>query len=110
MYIDEGANVNAAWTKQIAVSPNGADWETIQKEAIATVTPTFIPNIAASVANRGYGYQDMARIRIKYHNESEWFFDVQEVKNQAGWIKPGAATVRDGLNKAVEDITTWLST
>lgn len=107
MYIDNGPNVNAAWTKTIAFAPNGADWQPIPKANISSIAPVFIPNVRASVANRGYAYQDWAQVHIRFNDGTKFSFDVQDVKNQPTW-NTGAASVQDGLNKAISDITSWL--
>lgn len=109
MTIDNGANIVAGWTKFIAISSDGSDWTPIEKSSIKKISPIFIPNVRASVVNRGYKHQDSAKIHVEYKDGAVFTFDVQDVQNQASWVTPGAATVQAGLNKAISDITTWLS-
>lgn len=107
MYVDDGANVNPAWTKSIATSGNGADWETHQKIGIKKFTPTFIPNYNKSVINTNYKYVDKAEVTVEFTDDTSFSFDVQGVQNQATW-NTGAASVKDGLNQAISDLTGWL--
>jgi len=107
MFINNGATVDAAWTKFIAISTNNVDWETINKQNVKKVMRSFIPNYKSSVANRGYPFNDLAQVIIEFEDGTDIRFDIRSVQNQAGWT--GAATISIGLNVAIDDITTWLS-
>lgn len=109
MHVSLGTTVDAGWTKAIAMSPNGSEWETIKNDSITKIMRTFIPNVKDSSANNGYPYQDLAQVVIVFKDGTDVRFDVQKVSNQAGWVTPGAASVQAGLEQAVNDLTTWSS-
>lgn len=108
MQVSQGITVNAGWTKAIAMSPNGSEWETIRHTSIKKIMRTFIPNVKSSPANNGYPYQDLAQVVIEFEDGTDVRFDVQKVRNQPSW-NTGATSIKAGLEKAVSDLTIWSS-
>jgi len=113
MYVALGTTVQAGWTKAIATSPNGSEWETIKNDSIKKIMRVFIPNVKDSVANNGYPYQDQAQVIIEFQDGTDIRFDVQKVSNQTLWRTAAyggtAASAQAGLERAVNDLTTWSS-
>jgi len=113
MQVALGTTIQAGWTKAIATSPNGSEWETIKNDSITKIMRTFIPNVKDSVAQRGYPYQDLAQVVIVFKDGTDVRFDVQKVSNQTLWRTAAyggtAASVQAGLEQAVNDLTTWSS-
>jgi len=100
MHIDNGIGVDAGWTKQIAHSPDGVIWTPLNK-ANLTVKPAVTkgnPNSPLVDSNDSYV------ICITYKEETMLKFNLNEVKNQAGWTLNNA-----GILQAVDDISTWIS-
>ena len=108
MHISKGTTVDATWTKAIAMSPNGSNWETIKNDSIVKIMRTYIPGVKNSPANNGYPYLDLAQIVITLKDGTDIRFDVQKVGNQASW-NTGAASIPAGLEKAHADLQTWAS-
>jgi hypothetical protein len=104
MHIDNGVNVNAGWTKHIAVSVDGQRWEPIAKAGL-DVRPVYKnANSSSPVANKSI--QCIIKLVRGEMDNVILQFDVEKVENQAGWT--GGATVVDDCKQAVIDITTWL--
>ena len=75
---------------------------------IGKIMRVFFPNVKDSPANNGYPYQDQAQVIIEFEDGTDVRFDVQKVSNQPSW-NTGAASIKAGLEKAVDDLTTWTS-
>lgn len=107
IYVNKGTDVNGAWTEVIAISYNNLDWTLIDKGEVKRIDPTFIANVKAAQANRGYKWNDLAVIELKSGGTTVVKFDVQDVVNKAAW-NTGAANAHAGLIAAVQEIGTWL--
>ena len=114
LFVDNGANLTPALPKVIAMSPDGVNWDYVQKSQIRKITPVYIAFVQQSDANRGYPFMDWCQVHIEMTNGNSIKFDCQGVQNQNGWVTAGvrtggtAPTTEDGLKQAINDITGWL--
>ncbi len=100
MYIDNGVNINAAWTPYIAVSSDGNNWELIPKEGLKVRPRIVNANTASKVASKTHE----ARITLTGSDrELHVDFDIEDVDNQPTWN--GSSWTE--LNTAVADIGSW---
>lgn len=114
VFVDNGSNLTPAVVKAIAISPDGVNWDYIQKSQIAKVTPVFIPFVQASQANSSYPFLHWCEVHIVLTNGGEVKFDCQAVINQNSWctaaVRSGgtAPDAETGLKNAINDITGFL--
>tara|TARA_R100000808_G_C2139513_1_gene147408 strand:+ start:274 stop:633 length:360 start_codon:yes stop_codon:yes gene_type:complete len=117
MRIQNGPVVNGAWTNSIAISPNGSDWEHINKDSIAKVHKVFmLTNNESKKWNKNRDQR--AQVHIMGNDGRLIFsFDTQDIDNQLTWFPSSvvtatgtgtAANFQAGLATAVEDIMSWL--
>jgi len=105
IYISNGTTVNAGWTKHLAVSPDGVNWNAIPKEGkVVSVTRIELnPNSVNNALTKGK--DSYSEITIKDNTDMHALkFNPNDVVNQATWLgnTPAKAQI------AVDDITTWL--
>jgi hypothetical protein len=105
MYIDNGSNIDAGWTRHLAVSVDGNKWELISKEGLDVRPVHIIQNTSSALVNK----REKCIIRLVRGEMDNTIleFDVENVQNQAGWT--GGATLKDDCEQAVIDIGTWLA-
>jgi hypothetical protein len=103
IWISNGISVNAAWYGHIAVSRDGVNWETINKEGLS-VLPTFK---SQGATNPPRVMEENIRCQISlsdFSGTSKITFNTADVVNQVAWNP----TTLAGLLAAVTDITTWI--
>lgn len=103
LFIQNGSDVDAGLGNTIAVSTDdGATFDFIRPNQVQQVLHVYIeqPEI-------NYPFDRRAVVRVVLE-DGELEFDVQNVPNQPTW-NTGAATARDGLFTAVQDINTWIN-
>ncbi len=114
LFVQNGTALTPSIPKAIAISPDGVNWDYIQKSQIAKITPVYIPFVQASQANAGYPFMDWCQVHIQLTSGSSVKFDAQACINQTGWftsdIRAGgtATSHEDGLKQAINDISGWL--
>lgn len=100
IHIDNGININPAWTDHIAVSTDGTNWTPINKLGLHVQDRFTNHNNASPLVDDSVD----SFISLKTTEGYVLFFDVTKVQNQAGWL----GGTRDKLRQAVSDITGWL--
>lgn len=114
-FVVNGANLSPPLPKVIGISQDNVNWTFFQKSNIKKISPVYIPFVQASEVNRGYPWRDSCKVHIELSSSDSFFFDVQGVNNQNGWVVDSAehpngtaATPQAGLNSAVTDLNSWL--
>lgn len=105
IWIDNGTNVNPDWYGHIAVSYDGTNWTTLNKDGLS-VKPRFkrmgITN-PPGVAGKTSASQTMITLS-DFSGSTLLEFECDQVQNQATWN--GGTTAAQQV--AVDDITTWI--
>lgn len=107
VYISDGVSVNASWVNSIAISSDGTNWSTINKDTVNVVSRWVnLPN--TSGVNRIPFVNKGTHAEISLTSGSDdtpiITFDPNDVANQAAWN----GNTQAALSTAVSDITGWL--
>jgi len=107
IYIEDGINVDAAWTRMIAVSYDNVNWETINKGQLS-VHPIYRSRQAPVPAANNNGADNVSTIIVlrDTFGEDALKFECDNVVNQAAW----QGKTKAALNQAVSDLSGWIST
>jgi hypothetical protein len=100
MYIENGATVDATWTKAIAWSSDNTNWNTLNKNGLSVHHNIVNKNIASPLVKRSTSFL----ITIKKGEDELLQFDIQDVVGKGTWAATAA-----GLQVAVDDISNWIS-
>jgi len=105
VHIANGSTVNAGWTKHIAISNDGVNWNAIHKENL------LVSQRQVNTSKGRYNSTEFVKnghwiVTIKDNEENIILsFDPNtDIANQAGWTGNTAAKAQT----AVLDITVWL--
>ena len=117
MHIQNGPIINAAWTNSIAISPDGSNWEHINKDSVAKVHKVFmLTNNETKKWNKNRDQRCQVHL-IADNGQLLYMFDTQDNINHLGWFPASqvtatgtgtAASFQIGLDTAIEDIMAWL--
>ena len=117
MHIQNGPVINAAWTASIAISPDGANWEHINKDAVAKVHKVFmLTNNETKKWNKNRNQRCQIHL-LADNGQLLYMLDTQDNINQLTWFPASQVTstgtgsainFQAGLDTAIEDIMTWL--
>ncbi len=107
IYLDKGTNVNAAWTQFIAVSKDGVNWETINKNNLIPIARLINENSDPQFRHPAErkGRHIHITLRNSFSKSVVLFFDPNEVVNQATW----QGNDLTAMNNAVADLSAWIS-
>jgi len=107
VYISDGVSVNASWVNSIAISSDGSNWSTINKETINVIArwvnlPSTTGVNKIPFVNKG----THAEISLTAGSDDTPIatFDPNDVTNQVTWN----GNTQAALDTAVSDITGWL--
>ncbi len=111
LYIDNGENVDAAWTGHIVISNDGINWDSINKAGLSVGKHYISINNTAPNSHPERGERSGFVITLKGSDEKspKISFDASKVTNQPTWVVPGAASDAAGALQAMSDIMTWIS-
>jgi hypothetical protein len=105
MYIDNGVNVNPAWTRSIAVSADGVNWSTIHWQGLDVKSRFIIQNESADARHPFVNKGKHGRITLGISEDQvKLEFDPNDVVNQPTWQGNTPAAVQN----AVTDLTDWI--
>jgi hypothetical protein len=102
LYIDNGANVNVAWTESIVISADGVNWNAINKQGldVGLHSVNFNTNVPNSFPERNKESGPVITIKRSDQEGAILKFNPEKVVNQPGWI--------GDPQQAVSDIISWL--
>jgi hypothetical protein len=100
MEIVNGITADAGWTKQIAYSSDGVNWNTLSKANLRVKRDAVTGNTSSPLVESSGKF-----IVTLLHSDEELLrFKLSDVTNQPTWTNDLA-----GLQKAVDDINTWIA-
>lgn len=101
MEIVNGITADAGWTKQIAHSSDGVNWNTLSKINLRVKRDAVTGNTSSPLVDSSAKFI----ITLLGGDDELLRFKLSDVTNQPTWTLNLA-----GLQKAVDDINTWIAT
>lgn len=106
LHIQNGSVVDGGWTKQIAISSDGATWSTIPKAGLTvTLFTSKRDKTRYNALDKIKGTEHLITITDGLENGFNLRFNPNDVVNQATWL--GDTIVQARI--AVDDISTWIA-